>query len=46
MPENVINLLNAIEAAKGEDYVAGMVDMANLLAPKKAAETTPAEAKE
>lgn len=34
MPENVINLLNAIEAVKGEDYVAGMVDMANILAPR------------
>lgn len=34
MPEKVIDLLNAIEAVKGQDYVAGMVDMANILAPK------------
>ena len=35
MPENVVNLLNAIEAIKGRTYVEGLVDMANLLAPNK-----------
>lgn len=44
MPENVVNLLNAIEAVKGQDYVAGMVDMANILAPK--AKEEPEEAEE
>jgi hypothetical protein len=41
MPENVINILEAIKAAKGQEYVQGMVDMANMLAPiHKDSETT------
>ena len=34
MPEKVVNLLNAIEAVKGKAYTEGLVDMANILAPK------------
>lgn len=33
MPENVVDLLNKIKAAKGQEYVNGLVDMANILAP-------------
>lgn len=33
MPENVVDLLNKIKAAKGKEYVEGLVDMANILAP-------------
>lgn len=35
MPENVVDLLKKIEAVKGQAYVEGLVDMANLLAPKE-----------
>ena len=35
MPENVINILDEIRKVKGQEYVEGMVDMANLLAPRK-----------
>lgn len=35
MPENIVDLAKAIEAVKGREYVAGMVAMANLLAPSK-----------
>lgn len=34
MPEKIVNILDAIEAVKGQEYVEGLVDMANLLAPK------------
>lgn len=34
MPENVINILDEIRKVKGQEYVEGMVDMANLLAPR------------
>ena len=33
MPENIVNILDNIAAVKGEDYVKGLVDMANLLTP-------------
>lgn len=33
MPEVIVDLLSKIEAVRGREYVAGMVDMANLLAP-------------
>ena len=36
MPENVINILDEIRKVKGQEYVEGMVDMANLLAPRNA----------
>ena len=39
MPENVINILEAIKAAKGQEYVQGLVDMANMLAPIKTENT-------
>ena len=35
MPENIINILESIKDAKGQEYVEGLVDMANLLAPRK-----------
>jgi hypothetical protein len=35
MPETIVNLVNKIAAVKGEAYVKGMVDMANLLAPDR-----------
>ena len=35
MPENILNILESIKDAKGEEYVEGLVDMANLLAPRK-----------
>lgn len=38
MPEKVVDLLNAIEAVKGREYTEGLVDMANILAPKIKAE--------
>ena len=34
MPENIVNILDNIAAVKGQEYVEGLVDMANLLAPK------------
>ena len=34
MPENIVNILDSIKAVKGEEYAQGLVDMANLLAPK------------
>lgn len=33
MPEKIVNLIDKIAAAKGQDYAKGMVDMANILAP-------------
>lgn len=38
MPENIVDILAAIKDAKGQEYVEGMVDMANLLAPRKNSE--------
>ena len=34
MPENIVNILDNIASVKGQEYVEGLVDMANLLAPK------------
>lgn len=31
MPENIIDLVDKIRAVKGQEYVNGMIDMANLL---------------
>ena len=36
MSENVVNILDKIREVKGQEYVEGLVDMANLLAPRKA----------
>lgn len=35
MPEKIINMLAAIKAKRGRDYVEGLVDMANILAPQR-----------
>ena len=32
--EKIVNILENIAAVKGQDYVEGLVDMANILAPK------------
>lgn len=34
MPENIVNILDSIAAVRGQEYVEGLVDMANILAPK------------
>lgn len=34
MPEKIVNILENIAAVKSQDYVEGLVDMANILAPK------------
>ena len=34
MPEKIVNILENIAAVKGQEYVEGLVDMANMLAPK------------
>ena len=34
MPENIVDFLDKIAAVKGQEYVEGLVDMANILAPK------------
>ncbi len=34
MPEKIVTVLENIAAVKGQDYVEGLVDMANILAPK------------
>ena len=34
MPEKIVNILENIAAVKGQEYVEGLVDMANILAPK------------
>jgi len=39
MPENIVNILDSIKAVKGQEYVEGLVDMANILAPKAKHET-------
>ena len=36
MSENVVDILDKIREVKGQEYVEGLVDMANLLAPRKA----------
>ena len=41
MPENIVNILDSIAAVKGQEYVEGLVDMANLLAPKIKTEDNP-----
>lgn len=35
MPENVVDLLSKIQSVKGQEYVKGLVDMANILAPER-----------
>lgn len=35
MEENVVNLIEKIARARGQEYAAGMVDLANLLVPSK-----------
>lgn len=35
MPEKIVNILENIAAVKGQEYVEGLVDMANILAPRK-----------
>lgn len=34
MPEKIVTVLENIAAVKGQDYVEGLGDMANILAPK------------
>lgn len=41
MPENIINILDSIAAVRGQEYVEGLVDMANILAPKTNEENQP-----
>ena len=41
MSENIVNILESIREIKGEEYVEGLVDMANLLAPRKTEEHHP-----
>lgn len=38
MPEKIVNILENIAKVKGQDYVEGLVDMANILAPKAKAD--------
>lgn len=38
MPENIVNILESIKEARGQEYVEGLVDMANMLAPRKTEE--------
>ena len=38
MPENIVNILDRIAEVKGQEYVEGLVDMANMLAPKPKSE--------
>lgn len=35
VPENIVNILECIKEARGQEYVEGLVDMANMLAPRK-----------
>lgn len=39
MPENIVNILDSIAAVRGQEYVEGLVDMANILAPTPKTET-------
>lgn len=41
MPENIVNILDSIAAVRGQEYVEGLVDMANILAPKSEEESQP-----
>ena len=41
MPDQILSILESIKEAKGEQYVEGLVDMANLLAPRKTEEHRP-----
>ena len=41
MSENIVNILESIREVKGQEYVEGLVDMANLLAPRKTEERHP-----
>lgn len=41
MPDNIVNILDKIAAVKGQEYVEGLVDMANILAPKTEATSQP-----
>lgn len=41
MPENIVNILDSIAAVRGQEYVEGLVDMANILAPKADEESQP-----
>lgn len=34
MPETIVNILDSIAAVRGQEYVEGLVDMANILSPK------------
>lgn len=34
MPEKIVDFLNKIAAVKGQEYVEGLVDMANILISK------------
>lgn len=34
MTENIVDFLDKIAAVKGQKYVEGLVDMANIMAPK------------
>ena len=34
MPDQIVNILEKIGAVRGQEYVEGLVDMANLLTPK------------
>lgn len=43
MPEEIIKIMEKIEAVKGKEYVRGMVDMANLLAPDREEKKTAQE---
>lgn len=43
MPENIVNLIDKIAAVKGQEYVKGLVDMANILAPETAEEKNETE---
>ena len=41
MPKKIVNILENIAAVKGQDYVEGLVDMANILIPILAPEAKP-----
>ena len=45
MPEKIVSILDNIAAVKGQDYVEGLVDMANILAPKAKPEDSKNEEK-
>jgi hypothetical protein len=41
LSESIVSILESIREIKGEEYVEGLVDMANLLAPRKTEEHHP-----